>query len=118
MLRRLIARRFATKSPLELFRERELLYQSTTQKLLDEGRFAEAIRSQNQGKCAAYCGYDPSNDSLHLGNLVSIIMMGRLAQLGIDPIFLVGGATGMIGDPSGKSKERKLLEEKEVNHNL
>ncbi len=57
----------------------------------------------NYGK-AAYCGYDPTSSSLHLGNLVSIIMLARLNLLGLKPIFLVGGATGLIGDPSGKNK--------------
>lgn len=104
MLRLVIARGFAKKSPLKLFRERELLFQCTQNKLLDDDGFAENVRRSNAGKCSAYCGYDPSSDSLHLGNLVSIIMMGRLAQIGIDPVFLIGGATGMIGDPSGKSK--------------
>lgn len=65
-----------------------------------------------------YCGYDPTSDSLHLGNLVSIIMMGRLSLLGLRPIFLVGGATGLIGDPSGKVKERTLLEHSVVLNNI
>jgi tyrosyl-tRNA synthetase len=51
-----------------------------------------------------YCGYDPTNDSLHLGNLISIIMLARMSLHKINPIFLIGGATGFIGDPSGKSK--------------
>jgi tyrosyl-tRNA synthetase len=52
------------------------------------------------------------------GNLVSVIMMGRLGLLGLKPLFLVGGATGLIGDPSGKSKERVLLDEKVVDSNI
>lgn len=52
------------------------------------------------------------------GNLVSVIMMGRLGLLGLRPLFLVGGATGLIGDPSGKSKERVLLDEKVVEGNI
>ena len=67
---------------------------------------------------SVYCGYDPTSDSLHLGNLVSIIMMGRLSLLGLKPIFLVGGATGLIGDPSGKVKERTLLEHSVVLNNI
>jgi tyrosyl-tRNA synthetase len=53
---------------------------------------------------AVYCGYDPTSSSLHLGNLVSILMLARLHFHGLKPIFLVGGATGLIGDPSGKNK--------------
>ena len=52
------------------------------------------------------------------GNLVSVIMMGRLGLMGVRPLFLVGGATGLIGDPSGKSKERALLDEKVIECNI
>jgi tyrosyl-tRNA synthetase len=59
---------------------------------------------------SVYCGYDPTADSLHIGNLVSIIMMARLHKLvRLRPIFLLGGATGLVGDPSGKKEERSLL---------
>jgi tyrosyl-tRNA synthetase len=58
---------------------------------------------KNHGK-AVYCGYDPTSSSLHLGNLVTILMLARLNLNGMRPIFLVGGATGQIGDPSGKNK--------------
>ena len=56
-----------------------------------------------------YTGFDPTSDSLHLGNFLPIVNLMRLGTLGISPIFLVGGATGTIGDPSGKSLERILL---------
>lgn len=56
-----------------------------------------------------YVGFDPTADSLHLGNLLPIVLMRRLQDMGHAPVVLVGGATGMIGDPSGKSQERKLL---------
>jgi tyrosyl-tRNA synthetase len=65
----------------------------------------------------AYVGYDPSSDSLHIGNLVSIMMLKHLQIAGHKPIVLVGGATGMIGDPSGKSEERNLLNETTLRHN-
>src|SRR3954452_20959457 len=58
-----------------------------------------------------YVGFDPTADSLHIGNLVSILLLVRLQQAGHKPIALVGGATGMVGDPSGKSEERNLLSE-------
>lgn len=64
-----------------------------------------------------YCGFDPTSDSLHLGHLFAMTMMRRLQLLGHKPIAVVGGATGMIGDPSGKSKERVLLTEETIAHN-
>ncbi|MDY3979418.1 MAG: tyrosine--tRNA ligase [Tidjanibacter sp.] len=65
----------------------------------------------------AYVGIDPSADSLHIGHLVSIMMLRHLQRCGHRPIALVGGATGMIGDPSGKSQERNLLNEETLRHN-
>ena len=65
----------------------------------------------------AYVGFDPSSDSLHIGNLVSIMMLKHFQLTGNKPIVLIGGATGMIGDPSGKSEERNLLDEKVLRHN-
>ena len=67
---------------------------------------------------AAYIGFDPTSDSLHIGSLVQIMILVHLQRCGHKPIVLVGGATGMVGDPSGKSKERNLLDEKTLNHNL
>ena len=66
---------------------------------------------------AAYVGIDPTADSLHIGHLVSVMMLKHFQKAGHKPIALVGGATGMIGDPSGKSKERNLLDEKTLRHN-
>jgi tyrosyl-tRNA synthetase len=66
---------------------------------------------------AAYIGYDPTSDSLHIGNLASIMMLVHLQQAGHKPFALVGGATGMIGDPSGKSEERVLLDENTLRYN-
>ncbi len=65
----------------------------------------------------AYVGIDPTADSLHIGHLVSIMMLKHLQRAGHKPLALVGGATGMIGDPSGKSEERSLLTEEELRHN-
>jgi len=65
----------------------------------------------------AYVGIDPTADSLHIGHLVSVMMLKHFQVNGHRPIVLVGGATGMIGDPSGKSKERNLLDEKSLRHN-
>ena len=70
----------------------------------------EAMRS-------AYVGFDPTADSLHIGNLVPIMLLAHFQRAGHKPVALVGGATGMIGDPSGKSSERNLLDEKTLAHN-
>ena len=64
-----------------------------------------------------YIGFDPTADSLHVGSLVQIMLLKHFQMTGHKPIILVGGATGLIGDPSGKKEERKLLTEVEVNHN-
>lgn len=66
---------------------------------------------------AAYVGIDPTADSLHIGHLVSVMMLRHFQLSGHKPFALVGGATGMIGDPSGKSAERNLLDEKTLRHN-
>ncbi len=68
-------------------------------------------------KVAAYIGVDPTADSLHVGNLASLMLLIFLQREGHQPIALVGGATGMVGDPSGKSEERKLLDEETLKHN-
>lgn len=65
----------------------------------------------------AYVGIDPTADSLHIGHLVSVMILKHFQMCGHRPIALVGGATGMIGDPSGKSQERNLLDEKTLRHN-
>ncbi|MCY1721665.1 tyrosine--tRNA ligase [Prolixibacteraceae bacterium Z1-6] len=65
----------------------------------------------------AYVGIDPTADSLHIGHLVSVMMLKHLQIAGHQPIALIGGATGMIGDPSGKSQERNLLDEPTLRHN-
>ncbi|MBU0765106.1 MAG: tyrosine--tRNA ligase [Bacteroidetes bacterium] len=72
----------------------------------------------NKGTTAGYIGFDPSSDSLHIGSLVQIMTLVHFQRAGHKPFALVGGATGMVGDPSGKSKERNLLSEEEINHNL
>ena len=67
---------------------------------------------------SAYIGFDPTADSLHIGNLVQIMTLVHFQKAGHKPFALVGGATGMVGDPSGKSAERNLLSEDILNHNL
>ncbi|AUS05649.1 tyrosine--tRNA ligase [Pseudotamlana carrageenivorans] len=70
-----------------------------------------------EGMKSAYIGFDPTADSLHIGNLVPIMILAHYQRCGHKPVALVGGATGMIGDPSGKSNERNLLDEKTLRHN-
>ena len=71
----------------------------------------------NKEMTSAYVGIDPTADSLHIGHLVSIMMLKHFQRAGHRPIALVGGATGMIGDPSMKSQERKLIDEETLRHN-
>ncbi|MEM0939643.1 MAG: tyrosine--tRNA ligase [Bacteroidota bacterium] len=72
----------------------------------------------NKGMTTAYIGFDPTADSLHIGNMVQIMTLVHFQKCGHKPIALIGGATGMVGDPSGKSSERNLLDENTLNHNL
>lgn len=71
----------------------------------------------NKGPASGYIGFDPSADSLHMGNMVQIMMLKHFQDSGHRPVALVGGATGMVGDPSGKSSERNLLDEEVLRHN-
>lgn len=71
-----------------------------------------------KGETTAYVGIDPTADSLHIGHLVSVMMMKHFQMAGHKPIFIIGGATGMIGDPSGKSLERNLLDEETIRKNM
>lgn len=91
--------------------------------VLQERGFIDAMTSEELIKMAdhplkVYCGFDPSADSLHLGNLVAIMGLAWFQRYGHTPVVIVGGATGMIGDPSGKSVERQLLDEATINTNL
>ncbi len=76
-----------------------------------------AEQQLNKEMTSAYIGFDPTADSLHVGSLVQIILLKLFQMAGHQPIVLVGGATGLIGDPSGKKDERKLLTEEEVDRN-
>ncbi|MEZ6092907.1 MAG: tyrosine--tRNA ligase [Pirellulaceae bacterium] len=99
--------------PADIFAElswRGLVYQST-----DETGLQAWL---NQGQRVVYAGFDPTADSLHIGSLLPLVMLRRFQKAGHKPIALAGGATGMIGDPSGKSAERNLLDEEKIAHNL
>ncbi len=79
---------------------------------------AEMMSALRKGGLSLYCGFDPTADSLHIGNLVPITGLMRFQRAGHRPIALIGGGTGMIGDPSGKSEERNLLSTEILEHNL
>src|ERR1041385_3253795 len=70
------------------------------------------------GSRTLYCGFDPTSDSLHVGSLLPAMLLRRFQKAGHRPIALVGGATGMIGDPSGKSEERNLLAIEQLEKNV
>lgn len=97
-------------------RARGMLAATTRQdagRALDDALSAAAAASPP----AVYCGFDPTADSLHLGNLLQGVALRHFQLAGLRPILLVGGATGMIGDPSGKSEDRVMLTDDAVAHN-
>ncbi|KAA9002039.1 tyrosine--tRNA ligase [Affinibrenneria salicis] len=96
----------ASSNLIKQLQERGLIAQVT-----DEEALAERLA---QGPIALYCGFDPTADSLHLGHLVPLLCLKRFQQAGHKPVALVGGATGLIGDPSFKATERKLNTEDTV----
>ena len=91
-----------------LFTEAELA------KVTDEEEIKELV---NNGKAVFYIGFDPTADSLHVGHFMALCFMKRLQMAGNKPIALVGGGTGMIGDPSGKTDMRKMLTPEQIEHN-
>ncbi len=93
----------------EELQERGLIAQMT-----DEEEIRELI---NSGKATFYIGFDPTADSLHVGHFMALCLMKRLQMAGNRPIALLGGGTGMIGDPSGKTDMRKMLTKEDIQHN-
>ena len=89
---------------------RGIIYQQT-----DEEGIKETLEKE---KISLYCGVDPTADSMHIGHLLPFLTLRRFQKHGHRPIVLVGGATGMIGDPSGKSEERKLQTTEVIQHNV
>jgi len=92
------------------FASRGLIHDSTDR--------AELTARSTTAQISAYVGFDPTSDSLHVGNLLGQISLRRLQLLGHRPVVLAGGATGMVGDPSGRSDERNLLDAETLNHNV
>lgn len=96
-----------TANLYDVLSERGLVSQCTDDKIRDH--LAKPV--------AAYCGFDPTADSLHVGSLVPIMGLAHLQRCGHKPVVLVGGATGLVGDPSGKTQARKMLSADDINHN-
>src|SRR5271165_4704893 len=78
----------------------------------------ELLKRFSAAPMVLYCGFDPTADSLHVGNLVPLLALRRFQLLGHHPIAVAGGATGLIGDPSGKNAERQLLTREILDHNI
>jgi tyrosyl-tRNA synthetase len=87
--------------------------------LVHDSTDAEALRTRlSEGSVSVYAGFDPTADSLHVGNLVPLLLLRRFQEFGHRPVALAGGATGMIGDPGGRSTERNLLDRETLDGNL
>ena len=92
----------------------ELIERGLIAQVTDEEEIRELV---NQGKATFYIGFDPTADSLHVGHFMTLVLMKRLQEAGNKPIALLGGGTGMIGDPSGRSDLRKVLTIEDIDHN-
>ncbi len=93
----------------------ELVARGLIAQVTDEDEIKELI---NNGKAVFYIGFDPTADSLHVGHFMALCLMKRLQMAGNRPIALLGGGTGMIGDPSGRSDLRKMLTKEDIEHNI
>ena len=93
----------------------ELIERGLIAQVTDEDRIKELV---NNGQATFYIGFDPTADSLHVGHFMALCLMKRLQMAGNKPIALLGGGTGMIGDPSGKTEMRKMLTKEDIDHNI
>ncbi|MFA5561211.1 MAG: tyrosine--tRNA ligase [Eubacteriales bacterium] len=93
----------------------ELLARGLVAQVTDEAQIKALI---NEGKAVFYIGFDPTADSLHVGHFMALCLMRRLQMAGNKPIVLIGGATAMIGDPSGRSDMRQMMTPEELAHNV
>ena len=98
--------------------DEDLLTTLKARGLFDNCTDESGLRDALQLPIKIYCGFDPTADSLHLGNLLGIIILSWFQRAGHQPVILVGGATGSVGDPSGRSQERPLLDEKTLSANV
>ena len=92
----------------------ELKARGLLAQLTDEEEIKELI---NNGKATFYIGFDPTADSLHVGHFMALCLMKRLQMAGNKPIALIGGGTGMVGDPSGRSDMRSMMTKETINYN-
>ncbi len=99
-----------SKQLIEELKARELLFQTTDENAL--------IKHLENKTVTLYCGFDLTAESIHIGNLQALFTLRRFQDAGHKPIVILGGATSMVGDPSGKSKERPLLSEDQISYNL
>jgi tyrosyl-tRNA synthetase len=108
--------------PLIIFAQNILKMKNLVEELKWRGLYHDSMPGTEEQLLkevtAAYIGFDPTADSLHIGSMVQIILLVHLKNFGHQPVALVGGATGMIGDPSGKSDERNLLNEETLAKNV
>ena len=93
----------------------ELKARGLIAQVTDEDQVREML---NNGKATFYIGFDPTADSLHVGHFMALCLMKRLQMAGNKPIALLGGGTGMIGDPSGRQDLRKVLTKETIQHNI
>ena len=93
----------------------ELVARGLIAQVTDENEIKELI---NNGKATFYIGFDPTADSLHVGHFMALCLMKRLQMAGNKPIALLGGGTGMIGDPSGRTDMRQMLTKEQIQHNV
>ena len=93
----------------------ELRWRGLIHQITDEPGLQKLL---SEGPQTVYIGFDPTADSLHVGSLMQLMMLRRFQRAGHRPIALIGGATGMIGDPSGKSEERNLLSAQQLQDNI
>ena len=92
----------------------ELVARGLIAQVTDEEEIKELI---NNGKATFYIGFDPTADSLHVGHFMALCLMKRLQQAGNKPIALIGGGTGMVGDPSGRTDMRQMMTPETIQHN-
>ncbi|TNV78816.1 hypothetical protein FGO68_gene1674 [Halteria grandinella] len=108
------------QQPFKLLHSRKLLYYVSNPRLLSEPDISTILppASKDGTPTSVYIGIDPTADSIHIGNYVSFLVLNHLRLAGYSPILIFGGATGLIGDPSGRKTERKQMLDEQIQHNI
>eukprot|EP01017_Pseudomicrothorax_dubius_P006060 TRINITY_DN11671_c0_g1_i2.p1 TRINITY_DN11671_c0_g1~~TRINITY_DN11671_c0_g1_i2.p1 ORF type:complete len:473 (+),score=88.91 TRINITY_DN11671_c0_g1_i2:128-1546(+) len=118
LLRNFCSKKVVGHSPFELLSRRHSVMQTSSSQLNDKD-FTKLLKAvHNKRDVCAYAGFDPTAASLHVGNLFTIVSLVRLSAAGINPIFVIGGATARVGDPSGRSSEREKLDDNVTLRNI